>query len=337
MIPAPRRAGRRRLPQSCCRCALFRHGGGADHGGMPEPVQVWVRKPNPNRTGSRDLADAGRSRDARSVAGGRRQPLSDRSRCAVGKLHRVYPGVYAAVAPELLTEEGQLLAALLGAGEGALLSHATAAWRWRIIPAPPSVMQLALPRDHAQMEGVTLFVSREPARRRRHPQRPLPQHHRGPHPAGPRDPLHPPRAPARPRRSRVPARPAPAGHPAHAAPRAPRQREPAGGAEAARARPRRDEEPAGAALPPAAHPPAGSSCRCATSPSARGPSTACGRERRVAVELDGRQHQRPHQADSDDDRDLWLRRHGYVTRRYGKRQIDQHPDDVIADLLAALA
>ena len=58
-------------------------------------------------------------------------------------------------------------------------------------------------------------------------------------------------------------------------------------------------------------------------------------ERRVAVELDGRQHERPHQADSDDDRDLWLRRHGYVTRRYGKRQIDERPDDVIADLLDA--
>ncbi|HVI18452.1 MAG TPA: DUF559 domain-containing protein [Gaiellales bacterium] len=60
-------------------------------------------------------------------------------------------------------------------------------------------------------------------------------------------------------------------------------------------------------------------------------------ERRVAIELDGRQHQRPHQADSDDDRDLWLRRHGYVARRYGKRQIDQHPDEVIADLLDAFA
>jgi very-short-patch-repair endonuclease len=60
-------------------------------------------------------------------------------------------------------------------------------------------------------------------------------------------------------------------------------------------------------------------------------------ERRVAVELDGRQHERPHQADSDDDRDLWLRRHGYVARRYGKRQIDQLPDEVIADLLNAFA
>jgi Protein of unknown function (DUF559) len=33
-------------------------------------------------------------------------------------------------------------------------------------------------------------------------------------------------------------------------------------------------------------------------------------DRRVVVELDGPQHERPHQADSDDDRDLWLRRHG---------------------------
>ncbi|HEX6744606.1 MAG TPA: DUF559 domain-containing protein, partial [Solirubrobacteraceae bacterium] len=61
------------------------------------------------------------------------------------------------------------------------------------------------------------------------------------------------------------------------------------------------------------------------------------RARRVAVELDGRQHERPHQADSDDDRDLWLRRHRYVARRYGKRQIQQRPDDVIADLLDAFA
>jgi hypothetical protein len=33
-----------------------------------------------------------------------------------GKLHRVYRGIYATVAPELLTEEGQLIAALLAAG-----------------------------------------------------------------------------------------------------------------------------------------------------------------------------------------------------------------------------
>jgi very-short-patch-repair endonuclease len=59
--------------------------------------------------------------------------------------------------------------------------------------------------------------------------------------------------------------------------------------------------------------------------------------RRVAVELDGRQHTRPHQADTDDDRDLWLRRNRYVTRRYGKRQLDEQPANVVADLLDAFA
>ena len=73
-----------------------------------------------------------------------------------GRLHRIHAGVYAAVAPELLTEDGQLLAALLGAGEGALLSHGTAAWRWRIIPAPPSVMQLAVPQPRTPPAGVAL-------------------------------------------------------------------------------------------------------------------------------------------------------------------------------------
>ena len=48
-------------------------------------------------------------------------------------------------------------------------------------------------------------------------------------------------------------------------------------------------------------------------------------ERRVVVELDGRQHERPRQADSDDDRDLWLRRHGYVTRRYGNARSTSGP------------
>jgi hypothetical protein len=40
---------------------------------------------------------------------------------------------------------------------------------------------------------------------------------------------------------------------------------------------------------------------------------------------------RPH------DRDLWLRRHGYVARRYGRRQIEGRPDAVVADLEDAFA
>jgi very-short-patch-repair endonuclease len=57
---------------------------------------------------------------------------------------------------------------------------------------------------------------------------------------------------------------------------------------------------------------------------------------RVVVELDGGQHDRPHQADVDGDRDLWLRARGYTVLRYGDRQIAERPDDVIADLLDAL-
>jgi len=60
-------------------------------------------------------------------------------------------------------------------------------------------------------------------------------------------------------------------------------------------------------------------------------------DRRVVVELDGRQHERPQQADSDDDRDLWLRANGYVVRRYGEKQVKQQPGAVIADLLDAFA
>jgi hypothetical protein len=50
-------------------------------------------------------------------------------------------------------------AQLRAAGEGALLSHGTAARRWRIIPAPPSVMQLAVPQPRTAPAGVTLHQS----------------------------------------------------------------------------------------------------------------------------------------------------------------------------------
>src|SRR3954466_2076667 len=63
-----------------------------------------------------------------------------------GRLHRIHKGVYATQAPELATEDALLIAALLAAGGGAVLSHGTAAWRWEIIPAPPTEIELAVPR-----------------------------------------------------------------------------------------------------------------------------------------------------------------------------------------------
>jgi hypothetical protein len=126
---------------------------------MPQPVQV--------RSGNRTLTgpvraisrqQAGIVTRAQLLAAGVSRSAITRA-VRIGKLHHVHRGVYAAVAPELLTEEGQLLAALLAAGDGALLSHGTAAWRWRIVAAPPSLMQLAVPRDRAEIEGLRLYVS----------------------------------------------------------------------------------------------------------------------------------------------------------------------------------
>jgi len=333
---AASRLWQRAPAQSCHKYALCRNSGGADHGGMPQPVQVGP--------GNRTLTGPVRAIAAEQAGVATREQLlaAGVSRSAigralrVGKLHHVHRGVYAAVAPELLTEDGRLLGALLGAGDGALLTHGTAAWRWRIIPAPPSLMQLALPRDHAPMDGVTLFVSRNlraddvtvngrfpttsVARTLldlaiRYDRRALlralaeAEFHHDLRPADIDRTL---------RR----------GHPGSANLRAALKAHAPGCGQMKselerafrrllirhRIELRLRNEPVGPWTVDCLWP-----------------------DRRVTVELDGRQHDRPHQADSDDDRDLWLRRHGYVTRRYGKRQIDDQPDDVIADLLDALS
>jgi very-short-patch-repair endonuclease len=253
-----------------------------------------------------------------------------------GTLHRVHPGVYAAMAPELLTEDARIVAALLAAGDGALLSHGTAAWRWRIIPAPPSMMQLAVPRDRAAIDGLQLSV-----RRRLRPGDIT-------HNAGFRTTTVPRtlldlaadyterallRALAE-AEFQHDVRPADIertlrrGHPGSANLRA-ALTEHAPGYGEMKSRLERSFRQLlirqGIELPLRNEPVGPWTVDCLWP------------EPRVAVELDGRQHERPRQADSDDNRDLWLRRHGYVTRRYGKRQIDEQPDDVIADLIDAFA
>jgi predicted transcriptional regulator of viral defense system len=50
-----------------------------------------------------------------------------RLRAKRGRLHRIYPGVYALVPRELLRREGHWMAAVLACGPGAVLSHRTAA------------------------------------------------------------------------------------------------------------------------------------------------------------------------------------------------------------------
>jgi very-short-patch-repair endonuclease/predicted transcriptional regulator of viral defense system len=50
-----------------------------------------------------------------------------RKRCSAGHLHRIYRGVYALVPRKLLSVKGRCMAAILACGEGALLSHRSAA------------------------------------------------------------------------------------------------------------------------------------------------------------------------------------------------------------------
>ena len=261
------------------------------------------------------------------------------SRSAVGRalradrLHFIHRGIYASVAPELLTEEGHLVAALLAAGDGAVLSHGTAAWRWRIIPAPPSVITLAVPWRRT-VEGLELHVGGnfrpgDTIHNRRFPTTTVPRTLLDLATRYDRRALLRALAEAEFQHDLRPAdveRTLRRGHPGSANLRAALAEHAPGHGEMKSRLERRFRNLLirhGIELPQRNQ--------------EVGPWTVdcLWPERRVVVELDGRQHERPHQADCDDDRDLWLRRHRYVVRRYGKRQIEQRPDEVIADLLHA--
>jgi very-short-patch-repair endonuclease len=252
-----------------------------------------------------------------------------------GRLHRIHKGVYSTQAPELATEDALLIAALMAAGDGAVLSHGTAAWRWQLIPAPPTRIELEVPWPRAAPRGLCLFESRfRPgdlfldARlprtsvprtlldlATRYDQRALlkalaeAEFHHDTRPADIERTL---------RR----------GHPGSANLRAALATHAPGHGQAKSRLERRFRALLvrhGIDLPE----------RNQT----LGPYVVdcLWRDRRVVVELDGRQHERPHQADSDDDRDLWLRRHRYIPRRYGTKQVDEQPRAVIADLLTAFS
>jgi very-short-patch-repair endonuclease len=273
------------------------------------------------------------SRPQLLAAGGSRSSIGRAVRA--GRLFRVYSGVYSAVAPGLLTEEGHLVAALLAAGDGALLSHGTAAWRWRLIPAPPSVITLAVPRTRTAPRGVALVES---ARLRpddtttngRFPTTTVPRtlldlatryDHRALLRALAEAEFHHNLRPA------DVARTLRRGHPGSANLRAALDAHVPGHGEAKSQLERRFRRllvRRGIELPLRNQPVGPWTVDCLWP------------ERRLVVELDGGQHDRPHQADTDRDRDLWLRAHGYATRRYGHGQIAARPDAVVADLLAAL-
>ena len=239
-----------------------------------------------------------------------------------GTLHRLNRGVYSSIPPELLGEDALLLNALFAAGPGAFLSHGTAAWRWRIIPAPPNKIEVALPRRRALMAGDVVWNGRFLSTSVTRTLLDLAAHYTQPalrkalaeaefqHDIRPDDIMRTLRR----------------GHPGSAALRAALDAHAPGHGQAKS----RLEKRFRALLIrhrielPERNQPLGPYI-----------VDCIWRTGRVVVELDGRQHARPHQADTDDDRDLWLRRHHFLPRRYGTKQVDNNPDGVIADVLAA--
>jgi very-short-patch-repair endonuclease len=253
-----------------------------------------------------------------------------------GRLHRLHKGVYSTQAPELAGGDAVLIAALLAAGDGAVLSHGTAAWRWQLVPAPPMKIEVAVPRPRVAPAGLMLYAGG-----RLRPDD-LTLNARFPSTSVPRTLLDLATRYDRPALLRALAeaefhhntRPTDIlqtlrrGHPGSTNLRAALNHHTPGHGETKSQLERRFRSLLirhRIDLPLRNEP--------------LGPWTidCLWPDRRVAVELDGRQHERPNQADSDDDRDLWLRRNRYVARRYGARQIKSRQDDVIADLEAAFA
>lgn len=77
-----------------------------------------------------------------------------RHRLGSGRLHRLWPGVYA-VGRRHVTLEGLWLAAVLTCGEGAALSHESAAQLWRIRPRRRSEIEVTVPyRRNPRRKGI---------------------------------------------------------------------------------------------------------------------------------------------------------------------------------------
>jgi very-short-patch-repair endonuclease len=74
-------------------------------------------------------------------------------------LHTVHRGIYALGHPNVPIE-GRLVAALLHAGPGAVLSHHTAAWWWQLLDPVPDVIDVSAPGRRSSLEGVRVHHPR---------------------------------------------------------------------------------------------------------------------------------------------------------------------------------
>jgi very-short-patch-repair endonuclease len=82
-------------------------------------------------------------------------------RVKAGQLQRLWQGVYAFGHREL-TREGRLIAAVLACGEGAVLSHRSAAQRWELLPTAQRNIDITAPTraGRAKRPGIHLHCCR---------------------------------------------------------------------------------------------------------------------------------------------------------------------------------
>ncbi|HET8673146.1 MAG TPA: type IV toxin-antitoxin system AbiEi family antitoxin domain-containing protein [Thermoleophilaceae bacterium] len=81
-------------------------------------------------------------------------------RIDVGRLHPVWPGVYAVGRPEL-SQNGRWMAAVLACGHSAALSHPSAGALWGIVPVRPGPVQVSVPLEmRRRRNGIYVHRSR---------------------------------------------------------------------------------------------------------------------------------------------------------------------------------
>jgi Transcriptional regulator, AbiEi antitoxin/Protein of unknown function (DUF559) len=85
-------------------------------------------------------------------------------RIAAGRLHRLHRGVYA-VGHTAVSQHGRWLAAVLACGEGALLSHRSAAALWGMLPTAATAIDVTVPpgNGHRTKDHVRVHRARRAA------------------------------------------------------------------------------------------------------------------------------------------------------------------------------
>ena len=97
------------------------------------------------------------SRDELRAIGFSNTMINDRVES--GRLHRLYRGVYA-VGHTVIPRDGRLLAAVLACGDGAALSHRSAASLWGIRPSAAARIDVTVPRTSGFRSGSAIVVHR---------------------------------------------------------------------------------------------------------------------------------------------------------------------------------